>query len=155
MADIAFFLCVFLCIGCGSRLTVGKLLSHSNRSTALCIGPRNRCCRVTWCAIVQYCRHVLAQAFGARLVLTPATKGMGGAVAKAEAIVSDLGENAFMLQQFNNPDNPKVDYSRGERVQLELHIWQHDAELRTRRTLALHIASRLEAEKPACSVPAL
>ena len=48
------------------------------------------------------------QAFGAKLVLTPATKGMGGAVAKAEAIVAELGENAFMLQQFNNPDNPKV-----------------------------------------------
>ncbi|CAN0102785.1 unnamed protein product [Ectocarpus sp. 12 AP-2014] len=53
-------------------------------------------------------RRVLLKAFGARLVLTPATKGMGGAVAKAEAIVSDLGENAFMLQQFNNPDNPKI-----------------------------------------------
>lgn len=50
------------------------------------------------------------QAFGARLVLTPATKGMGGAVAKAESIVADLGENAFMLQQFNNPDNPKVGF---------------------------------------------
>lgn len=48
------------------------------------------------------------QAFGAKLVLTPATKGMGGSVAKAEAIVAEIGENAFMLQQFNNPDNPKV-----------------------------------------------
>eukprot|EP00903_Cladosiphon_okamuranus_P012391 g11613.t1 len=53
-------------------------------------------------------RRVLLKAFGARLVLTPATKGMGGAVAKAESIVAELGENAFMLQQFNNPDNPKI-----------------------------------------------
>eukprot|EP00904_Undaria_pinnatifida_P010763 jgi/Undpi1/6817/HiC_scaffold_21.g09293.m1 len=53
-------------------------------------------------------RRVLLKAFGAKLVLTPATKGMGGAVAKAEAIVAELGENAFMLQQFNNPDNPKI-----------------------------------------------
>lgn len=51
---------------------------------------------------------LVTQAFGARLVLTPATKGMGGAVAKAEAIVAEIGENAFMMQQFNNPDNPKV-----------------------------------------------
>ena len=51
------------------------------------------------------------QAFGAKLVLTPATKGMGGSVAKAEAIVAEIGENAFMLQQFNNPDNPKVGVS--------------------------------------------
>lgn len=53
-------------------------------------------------------RRVLLKAFGAKLVLTPATKGMGGSVAKAEAIVAEIGENAFMLQQFNNPDNPKV-----------------------------------------------
>ncbi|CAN0424518.1 unnamed protein product, partial [Discosporangium mesarthrocarpum] len=53
------------------------------------------------------------QAFGAKLVLTPGSKGMGGAVKKAESIVSELGDNAFMLQQFNNPDNPKVRKNRG------------------------------------------
>ena len=41
-------------------------------------------------------------------MLTPASKGVGGALAKAEAIVAEIGENAFMLQQFVNPDNPKV-----------------------------------------------
>ena len=30
------------------------------------------------------------------------------AIAKAEEIVNSLGENAMLLQQFNNPDNPKV-----------------------------------------------
>ncbi|CAM9941621.1 unnamed protein product [Ascophyllum nodosum] len=53
-------------------------------------------------------RRVLLKAFGAELVLTPASKGMGGALSKAEAIVAELGENAFMLQQFANPDNPKI-----------------------------------------------
>ena len=52
-------------------------------------------------------RRVLLKALGAKLVLTPAEKGMGGAVAKAEAIVAST-ENGYMLQQFNNPDNPKI-----------------------------------------------
>jgi cysteine synthase A len=51
-------------------------------------------------------RRVLLKAFGAKLVLTPAAKGMGGAIAKAEEIASKQG--GFLLQQFNNPDNPKI-----------------------------------------------
>ena len=53
-------------------------------------------------------RRVLLKAFGADLVLTQAAKGMGGAISKAEDIVEGLGEDGFLLQQFNNPDNPKV-----------------------------------------------
>ena len=52
-------------------------------------------------------RRVLFKALGAKLVLTPAERGMGGAVAKAEAILAET-KDAYMLQQFNNPDNPKV-----------------------------------------------
>jgi len=53
-------------------------------------------------------RRVLLKAFGADLVLTPAAKGMGGAIAKAEQLVEELGSDGFLLQQFNNPDNPKI-----------------------------------------------
>lgn len=53
-------------------------------------------------------RRVLLKAFGADLVLTPAAKGMGGAIAKAEEIYAGLGEDGYLLQQFNNPDNPKI-----------------------------------------------
>lgn len=53
-------------------------------------------------------RRVLLRAFGADVKLTPAAKGMGGAIAKAEEIVSSLGKDGFLLQQFNNPDNPKI-----------------------------------------------
>merc|ERR1719271_1558750 len=53
-------------------------------------------------------RRVMLKALGAKLVLTPAPKGMGGAVKKAEMIVAELGEKGKMLQQFNNPDNPKI-----------------------------------------------
>lgn len=53
-------------------------------------------------------RRVLLKAFGANLVLTVASKGMKGAIAKAQEIVDSLGDKAFMLQQFENPDNPKI-----------------------------------------------
>jgi cysteine synthase A len=52
-------------------------------------------------------RRVLLKALGAKLVLTVAEKGMNGAIAKAEQLVASL-PNAIILQQFNNPDNPKV-----------------------------------------------
>jgi len=53
-------------------------------------------------------RRVLLKAFGADVILTPAAKGMGGAIAKAEQIVNGLGADGMLLQQFNNPDNPKI-----------------------------------------------
>lgn len=53
-------------------------------------------------------RRVLLKAFGADVILTPAAKGMGGAIGKAEELVDSLGSEGYLLQQFNNPDNPKI-----------------------------------------------
>jgi cysteine synthase A len=52
-------------------------------------------------------RRKLLLLFGARIVLTPAQNGMGGAIEKAEQLVAE-NPNALMLQQFKNPANPKA-----------------------------------------------
>lgn len=52
-------------------------------------------------------RRMLLAAMGAELVLTPAAKGMAGAVAEAERILSSM-EDAFMPGQFVNPANPAM-----------------------------------------------
>ena len=50
-------------------------------------------------------RRRLLKAFGAEIVLTPASEGMPGAVRRAEEIVRQ-DPKAFMPQQFKNPANP-------------------------------------------------
>lgn len=53
-------------------------------------------------------RRQLLKALGADLVLTPAAKGMKGAIAKAEEIVASNPDKFLMLQQFDNPANPEI-----------------------------------------------
>jgi cysteine synthase A len=52
-------------------------------------------------------RNILAL-LGAQLELTPAEKGMKGAIARAEELFAEYGTKAFMPQQFKNPSNPEV-----------------------------------------------
>lgn len=52
-------------------------------------------------------RRLLAQAYGAELVLTPAAQGMKGAVDRALALQKELPD-AWVAGQFENPSNPKA-----------------------------------------------
>jgi cysteine synthase A len=52
-------------------------------------------------------RRKLLKALGAELELTEGSKGMKGAIARAEELVASI-PNSFMPQQFNNPANPAI-----------------------------------------------
>ena len=52
-------------------------------------------------------RRKLLKLFGAEIVLTPAERGMAGAVEKAEQLMSE-NPGAFVPQQFKNPANPQI-----------------------------------------------
>lgn len=63
-------------------------------------------------------RRTLLKHLGARLVLTPAAKGMNGSIAAAEELLLKT-HNSFMPRQFDNPANPKV-----HRETTAKEIWQ-------------------------------
>jgi cysteine synthase A len=55
-------------------------------------------------------RRRMLKAFGAELILTEGSKGMPGAIGKAEEIVAGDPAKHFMPQQFKNPANPEIHF---------------------------------------------
>ena len=54
-------------------------------------------------------RRNILKAYGAEIVLTEGSKGMKGAIAKAEELAKEI-EGSFIPGQFDNPANPQVHY---------------------------------------------
>lgn len=54
-------------------------------------------------------RRKLLSAYGAELVLTDGTKGMAGAIAKANELAAEI-DGSFIPAQFDNPSNPNAHY---------------------------------------------
>lgn len=63
-------------------------------------------------------RRTLLAMLGAKLVLTPGTEGMKGAIAKAEQLARET-PNSWIPQQFDNPSNPEI-----HRKTTAEEIWQ-------------------------------
>jgi cysteine synthase A len=53
-------------------------------------------------------RRKVLVAFGAKLVLTPGSKGMKGAIAKAEELAAADPNKYLLMRQFDNPANPAI-----------------------------------------------
>jgi cysteine synthase A len=63
-------------------------------------------------------RRAMLKAYGAKLELTPGTKGMSGAIQRAKELLETI-PNAYMLQQFTNPSNPEI-----HRLTTAEEIWE-------------------------------
>lgn len=55
-------------------------------------------------------RRKVLKAFGATLELTDGTRGMAGAISRAEEIVASSPNRYVLLQQFKNPANPRIHF---------------------------------------------
>jgi hypothetical protein len=73
---------------------------------AMVCAARGYKCTLTMPETMSRERRQLLRAYGAELVLTPGSEGMGGAIAKAESMAA-ADSRYFIPQQFNNPANPR------------------------------------------------
>ena len=84
---------------------------------AMVCAARGYPCVLTMPETMSVERRILLRAYGAELILTPGTEGMGGAIAKAEELAK-TDSRYFIPQQFENPANPAV-----HRVTTAVEIW--------------------------------
>lgn len=84
--------------------------TSGNTGIALAFVARERGyhCILTMPETMSVERRMMLLSLGCEVVLTPKEKAVSGAIAKAQEIKDGLGEGGVILQQFQNPANPKV-----------------------------------------------
>jgi cysteine synthase A len=95
-------------------LTRGKSVlvepTSGNTGIALAFIARERGyrCILTMPETMSIERRMMLLALGAEVVLTPKETAVPGALAKAKEIVNEIGDDAIMLNQFENQANPRI-----------------------------------------------
>lgn len=94
-------------IGPGSVI-VEPTSGNTGIALAMVCAARGYHCILTMPETASKERRIVMRAYGAEVVLTPASEGMAGAIRKAEEIVASDPARYFMPQQFKNPANPEI-----------------------------------------------
>jgi cysteine synthase A len=92
----------------GETVLVEPTSGNTGIAMAFIARERGYKCILTMPETMSIERRMMLLALGCKVVLTPKETAVPGALAKAHEILDGLGGKGFMLQQFENPNNPKV-----------------------------------------------